>query len=100
MSPSLRRLARVLAERSWKWLKFGRSGTSVHQRLDPRGERVLGASSPPSRNRVLDLARDLHEHADQMRDVAARVVDVRLQQHRVARRLVELDVVLGWPAGP
>ena len=33
------------------------------------------------------------QHADQLSDVAAGVVDVRLQQDRVARGLVELDVV-------
>ena len=45
------------------------------------------------RQALVDLAADLHQHPDQMGDVAARVVDVGLQQDGVARRLVELDVV-------
>ena len=84
---------------SWKRLKFGRSGTSVIRHLT-RASNVLRTFGAALRQALLDLAADLDQHADQVRDVAARVVDVGLQQHAVARGLVELDVVMARPAGP
>ncbi len=65
----------------------------VHQALHARLERRLRALAAILQPR-LDLVADLDQHADQMRHVAARVVDVGLEQHRVARGLVDLDVVL------
>ena len=64
-----------------------------HERLDAGlegGAFRLAAGCEPA----LDPARDLDQHADELGDVAAGVVDVRLQEHAVARGLVELDVVL------
>ena len=63
-----------------------------HQALDPRLERLADVGAALGEAPV-DLAADLHQHADQMRDVAARIVDVGLQQDGVARGLVDLDVV-------
>src|SRR5437764_84059 len=42
----------------------------------------------------IDLAGNLSQHPDQMRDIAARVVDVGLEQNRVTGGLVDLDAVL------
>ena len=92
MSPSGVCLPASLRKASWKWLKFGRSGTSFIRHLT-RAAKACAAARRSGQAR-LDLAADLEQHADQMRDVAARVVDVGLQQHRVARGLVDLDVVV------
>ena len=64
-----------------------------HQRLHPRVKGCLSVLAT-LRQLVLDLVGDLHESPDQLGHVAARVVDVRLQQHRVPRGLVQLDVVV------
>jgi hypothetical protein len=68
-------------------------GDVSHQTLHARFERLarVGAALLQA---TIDLACNLGQHPDQMRDVAARVVDVGLQQHRVARGLVDLDAVL------
>ena len=68
-------------------------GHIVHQGLDPfleRGTLLLAAIAQT----LVDVLRQLQQHPDEQGDIAARVVDVRLQQHAVAGRLVELDVVL------
>ena len=78
----------------WKWVKFGRSGTSVI-RLFTRAAKAVRFGAALSRAL---RCRDLDQHPDQVRDIAARVVDVGLEQHAVARGLVELDVVFS-PAG-
>ena len=73
-------------------LKFGRSGTSVI-RLFTRAAKALAFALAARGEPLFDFAADLDEDADEVRHVAARIVDVRLQQDAVARRLVELDVV-------
>ncbi len=42
---------------------------------------------------AIDLAADLGQHPDKMRDVAAGIVDVGLEQHGIARGLVELNAI-------
>ena len=80
---------------SWKWLKFGRSGTSSI-RTSPAPRTPRAPRRRRSRDAALDLlARSRRSTLIRLRDVAARVVDVGLQQHAVARGLVELDLVLG-----
>ena len=61
----------------------------LHPRLEGRA-----SSSPPSASRFSIVARDVGQRLDQVREVAARVVDVDLDEHAVARGLVDLDVVL------
>ena len=85
-------LARVLAEGVVEAAEVRKVGHVVHQALHPRVERRLARLRRHCLRRSSISLADLDQHADQMRDVAARVVDVRLQQHRVARRLVDLDV--------
>ncbi len=63
-----------------------------HETLDPSLE-CLPDVRAALREALVDLVGDRHQHADQVRHVAARIVDVGLQQDGVARRLVELDVV-------
>ena len=57
-----------------------------------RAANVSRAPSPAALQALLDLVADLDEDADQMGDVAAGVVDVRLEQYGVARGLVDLDI--------
>ena len=85
--------ARILAVAVVEAAEVRQVGHVRHQALHPRRERSalgLAALGQPR----LDLHRDLEQHLDQHRDVAAGVVDVALQQHAVARGLVELDVVV------
>ena len=63
-----------------------------HEALDPSLECLPDVRSA-LREALVDLAGDRHQHADQVCHVAARIVDVGLQQDGVSRRLVELDVV-------
>ena len=62
-----------------------------HERLHARVERGT-LRRPALRQPLVDLARQIGQRLDQQRRVAAGVVDVGLQQHAVARRLVDLDV--------
>ena len=78
---------------SWKWLKLGRSGTSVISDFT-RAANADRSASPPSARRFSMPWQISTRHTDKMGDIAACIVDVRLQQHAVARRLVELDVIL------
>ena len=63
-----------------------------HQALHPRIECIDGIGAALAQI-AIDLAADLDQHADQMGDVAAGVVDVGLDQHGIARGLVDLDAV-------
>ena len=92
MWPSLLAPAGSSRKTSWKRLKFGRSGTSFISDLHARLERARAAAGRPAIEPLVDLARQVGQRLDQQRRVAARVVDVGLQQHAVARRLVDLDV--------
>ena len=58
-------------------------GHVLHERFHARLERrALGVGA--LLELFVDPARDLREHLHEVRDVAERVVDVRLQQHAVA----------------
>ena len=64
-----------------------------HQALHPRLERLLRIGAA-LRQAAVHFTGDLGQHPHEVRDVAARVVDVGLEQDRVAGSLVDLDVVL------
>ena len=76
---------------SWKRLKFGqvrhvdREGPDARAKRLPRRAAVTGKA-------LVDLAGEVRQRLDEMRRVAARVVDVDLDEDAVARRLVDLDV--------
>ena len=88
----VRPLARILPEGIVEMREVRQVRHVGHQALDPRIE-CLADVAAALRQALVDLAADLHQHADQVGDVAARVVDVGLQQNGISRGLVELDVV-------
>ena len=86
MSPSFVCLPALPLKASWKRLKLGRSHI-VHETLGSRGKDLalaVAATFEP----LLDFTADFDQNADEMGDVATGVVDVGLQQHRVARGLL------------
>ena len=91
--PFLGGALRVVAEGVVEALEVGQVRHVLDQRLHPRLEgrllRLAALGEP-----LLGPPRHVGEGLDQVREVAPRVVDVDLDEHAVARRLVDLDVVL------
>ena len=91
--PFLGGALRVVAEGVVEALEVGQVRHVLDQRLHPR--RKAARSVPAALGEPLvDRPRHVGEGLDQVREVAPRVVDVDLDEHAVARGLVDLDVVL------
>ena len=84
--------AGIAAERIVEMREVGQIGYVLHQALDPRLKRLMCVRAALLQAAV-DFTGDFSQHPHQMRDVASGVVDVGLDQNRVARGLVDLDVV-------
>ena len=85
--------ARIRPERLMEMREIRQVWHIGHETFHSRIECLPDVGSALGQTSV-DFAADLHQHADQVRDVAAGIVDVGLKKDRVSRRLVELDVVL------
>src|SRR5688572_24525601 len=87
----IRRSARIVPEHVVESAEVRQIRHVLHQRPHA-GDELRACGLAALIELALDLPRDVGQRLQQQRGVAARVVDVRLQQDAVARRLVHLDV--------